>query len=175
MKKTLVAILVLALASLAALSAVDSFDVDTEVEGVSKMKITTCRYSSTIPEDLEGADSFGSLDVVAAGSQNFSAWLSTMSNNRTGYTVSMSATAMKNTNPNQAEAYINYTVSVDNKAITTNNTTSSPTSIDVITVTDLTELTVASSQIALTVDPTTFSAAIEGSYAGTVTFTFAAT
>jgi len=39
MKRTIVAILVLALTSLAALNAVDSFDVDTEVEGVKKMKI----------------------------------------------------------------------------------------------------------------------------------------
>lgn len=174
MKKIITAILVLALTSLAALSAFDSFDVDIEVESVNKMKITTYEYSSTVPEDLEGANSFGSLDVEAAGSQSFSAWLSTMSNNRTGYTVSMSATAMKNTNPDQADAYINYTVSVDDKQITTTNTSSSPTSIEVISVTELAELTVASSKIGLTVDPTTFSTAIEGSYSGTVTFTFAA-
>jgi hypothetical protein len=174
MKRIIFAILVLALTSLAALNAVDSFDVDTEVEGVNKMKITTYQYSSTIPEDLEGADSFGSLNVQSAGTQTVNAWLSTMSNNRAGYTVSMSATAMKSSITEQTDAYINYTVTVNGESIITNNTTSSPTSVVVISVTDLTQLSVESKQIGLTVDSATFNSAVAGSYSGTVTFTFSA-
>ena len=175
MKRIIFAILVLALTSLAALNAVDSFDVDTEVEGVNKMKITASEYTSTDPDAIETAPAFGSLNVQSAGpQQNVSAWLSTMSNNPAGYTVSMSATAMKSSITEQTDAYINYTVTVNGASITTNNTTSNPESVEVISKTKLTALTVVSRQITLSVDKTTFDSALEGSYAGTVTFTFAA-
>ncbi len=174
MKRTIVAILVLALTSLAALNAVDSFDVDTEVEGVKKMKITAAHYTSTDPDAIETAAAFGSLTVQSAEEQDFSAWLSIMSNNRAGYKVSMSATAMKGTTTEQANAYINYTVAVNGESIITNNTTSSPTSVVVISVTDLTQLSVESKPIGLTVDSATFNSAVAGSYSGTVTFTFSA-
>jgi len=88
--------------------------------------------------------------------------------------VSMSATAMKGTTTEQANAYINYTVAVNGESIITNNTTSSPTSVVVISVTDLTQLSVESKPIGLTVDSATFNSAVAGSYSGTVTFTFSA-
>ena len=174
MKRTIVAILVLALTSLAALNAVDSFDVDTEVEGVKKMKITAAHNTSTDPDAIETAAAFGSRTVQSAEEQDFSAWLSIMSNNRAGYTVSMSATAMKGTTTELANAYSNYTVTVNGASITTDNTTSSPEPVVVISVSDLSQLSVESNEISLSVDRATFNSAVAGSYSGTVTFTFSA-
>lgn len=180
MKKLISAILVLALASFAIFADTDFFEVETKVEGVNMMKITAEEYNSTTPtpEGFEGVDAFeGPLVINAAGDQqSFTAYLSTLSNNRTGYTVSMTATAMKSSITSQADAYINYTVTVQGGgSITTNNTTSSPTSVDVITVLSLTELAVQSRKISLTVDTTSYNSAVEGSYSGTVTFTYTAT
>jgi hypothetical protein len=178
MKKLISAILVLALASFAIFGDTDFFEVETKVEGVNMMKITAGQYNPTTPtpEGFEGVDAFeGPLVINAAGEQSFTAYLSTLSNNRTGYTVSMTATAMKSSITSQADAYINYTVTVNSKSITTNNTTSNPTSVDVITVTGLTALAKESHQIFLSVDPTTFNSAVEGSYSGTVTFTYTTT
>ena len=90
------------------------------------MKITAAHYTSTDPDAIETAAAFGSLTVQSAEEQDFSAWLSIMSNNRAGYTVSMSATAMKSSITEQADAYINYTVAVNGESITTANTTSNP-------------------------------------------------
>ena len=56
------------------------------------MKITADEYTSPDPDAIETADAFGSLTVQSAGDQKdfFKAWLSTMSNNPAGYTVSRS-------------------------------------------------------------------------------------
>jgi len=179
MKKLISAILVLALASFAIFADTDFFEVETKVEGVNMMKITAGQYNPTTPspDDFEDADPFaGSFGVTAPGAQtNLSAWLSTLSNERDGYTVSMTASAMKSSITGQADAYINYTVTVNSKSITTNNTTSNPTSVDVITVTGLTALAKESHQIFLSVDPITYNSAVEGSYSGTVTFTYTTT
>lgn len=75
----------------------------------------------------------------------------------------MSATAMKSTITGQADSYINYTVTVNTKSVTTNKGTA-VAPVDVITVNSLTGLAVQSHQIALTVDQTTFDTAVQGSY-----------
>jgi hypothetical protein len=97
-----------------------------------------------------------------------------MSNNRAGYKVTMTATAMKSTLQDQADAYINYTVTVNSKTITTTDATSNPASQDVITVASLAGLSSQSHAITLSVDQTSFEAAVQGSYTGTVTFTYTA-
>ena len=94
MKKLISAILVLALTSFAIFADTDFFEVETKVEGVNMMKITAGQYNPTTPtpEGFEGVDAFeGPLVINAAGDQSFTAYLSTLSNNRTGYTVSMTA------------------------------------------------------------------------------------
>lgn len=180
MKKLISAILVLALTSFAIFADTDFFEVETKVEGVNMMKITAGQYNPTTPtpEGFEGVGAFeGPLVINAAGNQSFTAYLSTLSNNRTGYTVSMTATAMKISITSQADAYINYTVKVNTspiKTLTTNGA-NSVDPVEVITVTSLTELAVQSHKISLTVDPTTFNSAVEGSYSGTVTFTYTTT
>jgi hypothetical protein len=180
MKKNIVAaLLILALAGFGVYAAdpsPSSFDVTTTVAGINLMKLTIAEFTLTTPTQFGSATAYtGPLEITTYGAQTFSAWLSTMSNSRSGYKVTMTATAMKSTIQDQADAYINYTVTVNTKSITTNNTTSTPTSIDVITVGTLSGLAKQSHQIALTVDQTSFEAAVEGSYSGTVTFTYTTT
>lgn len=175
MKKFFVtAILALALAGVALYAdpITSTFDVQATVQGINKMKITAAKFTGTAPGQFDSATAFtGPLGITAPGSQTFSAYLSAMSNNRKGYTVSMSATPMKSSITGLADAYINYTVTVNNKSITT--TGSQPASdVDVITVSSLTGLSVQSHKIALSVDSGTFNAAVQGQYSGTVTFTY---
>ena len=85
----------------------------------------------------------------------------------------MTATAMKST-VGSVDAYINYTVAANNKSITTNGATA-VAGVKVIEVTSLSGLGVESHLITLTVDATTFNAAVEGSYSGTVTFEYKTT
>lgn len=180
MKKNIIAaLLILVLASFGVYAAdpsPSSFDVTTTVAGINLMKLTTAEFTQTSPGQFASATAYtGPLTISTYGSQTFSAWLSTMSNSRSGYKVTMTATAMKSSVQDQADAYINYTVTVNTKSITTNNASSTPASVDVITVTSLTGLAKQSHQIALTVDQTSFEAALEGSYSGTVTFTYTTT
>lgn len=153
-----------------------SFDVTTTVSGINKMKITAAEFTGTAPGQFDLATAYeGPLAITTHGVQSFSAWLSTMSNNRAGYTVTMTATAMTSEIAEQADSYINYEVTVNSQSITTTNTSSNPASVAVITVASLTGLAKQSHQIALTVDQTSFDAAVEGEYSGTVTFTYTAT
>ena len=179
MKKNIIAVLlVIALSTVFIFAATNppatSFDVSTNVSGINKMKITAAAFPANgNPSSFDSAAAFaGPLGITASGPKTFSAFLSTMSNNRVGYKVTMGATAMSST-VSSATAYINYTVSVNNKSLTTNNgTTVAP--VEVITVASLTGLASQSHQIALSVDATSFDAAVEGSYTGTVTFTYTA-
>jgi len=133
-----------------------SFDVTTNVAGINRLKITTTAFSGN-PAQFDAADAF----------------LSTLSNNRQGYTVTMGATAMTSEVSGQATSYINYTVSANGSSVTTNGATAVP-AVTVIDQGPLTGLTAQSHQIALSVDQTSFDAAVQGSYTGTVTFTYTA-
>ena len=178
MKKNIIAVLlVIALSTAAAFAATNppasSFDVQTSVSGINKMKITAAAFSGTTPSSFDSATAYaGPLGVTASGAQTFSAYLSTMSNNRVGYKVTMGATAMSST-VSSATAYINYTVGVNSKSLTTAGATV-VTPVEVITVSSLTGLASQSHAISLSVDSVSFDAAVEGSYSGTVTFTYTA-
>jgi hypothetical protein len=183
MKRNIIAILlVLSLATVGVFAdppnpnpANTSFDIITSVQGINYMKITTAEFTSTAPGDFISATTYaGPLEVTTYGTQNFSAWLSTMSNNRSGYTVTMTANAMKSEIEDLSDAYIDFTVTVNTKAITTEGTTSSPASVAVITAGSMTGLSKQSHKIALSVDQETFEAAVEGDYTGTVTFNYVA-
>ena len=180
--------LVLFLAMTAALifagnPAPSKFDVETEIKGINLMKITEKRLpvelSST--EFLSAKPFIGPVTVGSDGQvEAFSAHLSTLSNNRKGYTVTMKATAMKST-IDDIDAYIDYRVycgdpagGTDTPHITTNGPTSDPEEIEVIFVKKLKRLECRSEPIAIFINSTTFDAAVEGHYRGTVTFTYKA-
>jgi len=99
--------------------------------------------------------------------------MSTISNSRSGYTVDMDATAMVSPG-SPAASYIDYTVTVNSISLTTDGAT--PVAGEtVLTVPSLTGITTQSKPITLSIDSTTFDAAVSGSYTGTVTFTYTAT
>ena len=177
MKKNIVAVLLVIALSTFAVYAVDdaSFQVETSVTGINKMKITDALFPANgTPSSFDSADVFvGPLEVETYGSQSFTAYLSTMSNNRGGYTVTMDATAMKSTETDEADAYINYTVTVNSVSLETNGA-ADLTPVTIIDEDSLAGRASQSHQIFLTVDQITFEAAVEGTYQGTVTFNYTA-
>lgn len=176
MKKFTTLLIILTLVTVG-IFAVDnaSFDITTTVAGINAMKITAAEFSGTTAAALSSATGVTTpYNVSASGAQSgFNGWLSTISNNRKGYKVTMSATAMTSAVTGQSTSYINYTVAAGGKSITTNGATAVP-AVTVVDKTSLTALTANSAKITLSVDSTTFNAAVEGSYTGTVTFTYTA-
>jgi hypothetical protein len=185
MKKNLVALLlVLAVVSVGVFAAPTnpdpaSFNVTTTVTGINLMKITKAQYnpSNPNPTNFGSAEAYGGTHSVSAGgTQVINAWISTLSNSRKGYKVTMGATAMKSSLEGASDTYINYTVKVDNnndKKITTNNATL-VTPVTVIQHDSLQGPTATSLQISLEVNEGEFNTAVEGVYTGTVTFTYSA-
>ncbi len=148
------------------------FDVTTNVAGINRLKITTAAFSGN-PSQFDAAAAFSSLTIESSGEQTFSAYLSTLSNNRQGYTVTMGATAMTSEVSGQANSYIDYTVSVNGTSLETDGSTA-VTEVTVIDQAPLAGLSSQSHQISLSVDQESFDAAVQGSYTGTVTFEYAA-
>jgi len=72
------------------------------------------------------------------------------------------------------DAYIDYTVTVNSVALTTTGSTA-VTGVEILNIASLAAIATESHAVALSVDATTFDAAVAGSYTGTVTFTYAAT
>lgn len=174
MKKTIIAIiLILSLSSTSVFAVTDNFTVTTVVAEIGLIKVTTAAIGASTMAAYNGLTDFGSLVVTAAGAQTFSAYMTTMSNKRTGYTVTFTATAMASTVSGQT-SYINYTVGCNTKSVTTNGV-ATITPVTVLTVSTLSAISSSSKAITLTVDPVTFETAASGSYEGNVTFTFTAT
>ena len=176
MKKTiLTTLLILATVtfSIFATPVTDNFTVTTNISEIGNIKIVS---SGTVPTDnaFTGLSEFTNLPISSSGDKGTVAYMATISNKRTGYTVTMGATAMASVVSGQTTSYINYTVGCNTKSITTNGATVIPV-VEVLSVTSLTAITGASNAITLSVDDTTFAAAVSGSYTGTVTFNFSAT
>ncbi|HKM06098.1 MAG TPA: hypothetical protein VJ869_03835 [Sphaerochaeta sp.] len=176
MKKILVTILLVLLFVTAPLFAVtDSFNVTTEVADVGKIKVTTATvgvapHTETAFDNLVA---FGDLSISSSGAQTFTAYMSTISNSRSGYEVMMEATSMIST-VSSVDSYIDYTVTVNGTDLTTTGSTAA-TGVKVLDVASLTGIAAESHAISLSIDSTTYAAAVAGSYLGTVTFTYTAT
>lgn len=174
MKKTTIAVLlVLLLASTSIFAVSDNFTVTTTIDEIGLMKITTAALSTHTVAAYNALTDFEELPISSSGAQTFAAYLTTLSNKRTGYTVTMGASAMKST-VGAVDSYIDYTVGVNSVDLTTGGATD-PTAVTVLTVASLGTLQAQSHAISLSVDATTFDSAVSGSYSGTVTFTFTAT
>ncbi len=188
MKKNLIAILIIALVSVGLFAATvpgpSSFDVTTTVLGINLMKITKAAFTGTTETAFTNAAAFqGPLGVTGYGAPaNFSAYISTLSNSRVGYKVTMTATAMKSTETvgqSSVDAFIHYTVTANNQSVDTSGKSGGPGAggkvvIDTLSA-GLTGVAPASHQITLSVDQASFEAAVEGTYTGTVTFTWTTT
>lgn len=174
MKKTIIATLaILIIASVSIFAVTDTFDVTTTITEIGHVKVSSAIIAGNTLSDFTASGNFTELVVEASGTQDFSAYLTTLSNKRTGYEVTMKATSMKSLAT--PTTYIDYTVGCGTGSITTTGATTSTTPIKIVDVNSLTQLTGASEEITLSVDATTYDKAVSGGYSGTVTFTFSAT
>ena len=174
MKKLATLLIILALATGGVFAYDSTLDLSTIVDQTQGMKITASQFTGTTLEALNSATEVTSYTVTAGGEYEVG-WISVISNNRTGYEVTMSATAMASTET--PVSYINYTISLGTAMITTNGAT--PVSLQppsyVFKVASLDSLTPNSRKITLIVSDDALNSAVEGQYTGTVTFSFTAT
>lgn len=174
MKKTLIAtLLILAIVATSVFAVTDSFTVTTRVAEIGLMKVTDAAITESSLKAYGDMKDFTELAISSSGDQEFTAFMTTLSNKRTGYTVDMKATAMAST-VGKDTSYIDYTVSIEDKAVTTKGA-AEVASVTVAEVKTLTAITGTSLPISLSIDEKTFDAAVSGDYLGTVTFTFSAT
>ncbi len=174
MKKIFITILlVLLFVATPMFAATDSFDVTTTVSVLGKIKVTEAVSSTATETAFDALVAYGDLAISSSGAQSFTAYMSTISNSRTGYSVTMGATSMESPG-SPAASYIDYTVTVNAVNLTTNGATA-VSAVNVLTVGPLAAISTQSEAISLSIDATTFAAAVSGSYTGTVTFTYAAT
>jgi hypothetical protein len=180
MKKNLIAILIIALVSVGLFAdpITSTFDVTTSVKSINELKLTEGALSSPYPTSLVGFDEFSDDVVIDSDgeTEDFTAYISVLSNHKAGFTVTMSASPMISTTAPTTNTYeIDYTVTVGTgqsaKSYTTNATASAVT---VFEETAIMALTGESKILSVEVDPDTFTAAIEDDYKGTVTFTYTA-
>lgn len=178
MKKTITILLILILAGTGLFAAVaDNFTVTTDVSPIDLMTVSTVEFTGTTKTLFEGLTAYTNFAVnnTNAGTRTGTGWLSTLSNNRKGYVVTMAATAMTST-VSSVDAYIDYIVEAGTAKLTTHGsgtTTAEATNV-VVTVPSLTALAPTSTEIFVTVNKDAFDAAVAGSYTGTVTFTYTA-
>lgn len=153
----------------------DSFNVTTEVVGVGKIKVTQEAVGDAPHTviDFDALAAFGDLSISSSGDQVFTAYMSTISNSRSGYEIVMDATSMIST-VSTVDSYIDYTVTVNGTPLTTTGATA-VTGVTVLDVSSLAGIAAESHAIAISIDAPTYAAAVAGFYSGTVTFTYTAT
>ena len=115
--------------------------------------------SVTIIGSGEGAN------MDSSGNVSIGAYISAISNNRGGYTITMSATPL--TSAGTPPATINYIVSVADASYDTKSNT---TAVEVITTGSLSALDVESLPISVQLYLSEYDSAVAGTYTGTVTF-----
>jgi len=159
-----------------------TFEVKTVVQGVNMMRISDAQYTQNppTPATFKTLNPVALHTVTAGGSQNSGnpiAWISTISNSRAGYKVNMTATAMKSTLEGASAAYINYTVTVGGKSITTENNDTHNNAVTVIDTKTggLAGLNAVSLGITMVVNEGQFASAVEGTYTGEVKFEWSTT
>lgn len=185
MRKNLIIMLLLTIALTLPITAAEppsaAFTVSASISAINDMKIT----NTQVNEETYGnsGNTFGgSVTIIGSGEGanmdgdgyiDFTAYISAISNNRGGYTITMSATPL--TSEGTPPATINYIVSVLNTATSTPTTVSYDTKIDssaveVITTGSLSALDVESLPISVQLYRSEYDSAVAGTYTGTVTF-----
>lgn len=175
MRRTYIAtllILILAWTPIFADPVGDCFTVETEISLIGYMKVSSSAIAGHTLTAYNNSGEFTTLPITTSGDQEFSAYMTTLCNCRTGFKVFMTATAMASGDEGPT-SYINYTVGCNGNSITTNG----PVIIEPVRIMNrstMNKLRGKSKRISLSVDAATFDAAVAGEYTGTVTFTFAA-
>lgn len=156
-----------------------NFSLVAEVEALDAIKIIAMPSEGLPPSSglidpkgvFDSLDSFTEFSVTGDEAYGIVAYLVTLSNNRGGYTVSMKASAMESDNATGTKSYINYTVEAGDASVTTSNNPSATAATNsVVTKSSLSEVTIDS--IAIEVTVLDYYKALSGSYAGTITFTY---
>ena len=174
MKNLITALLLVALVtSVSLFAATDaSLDPHATIEGINFMKLTESEFAPSVASRsaYDSATANATTETVDdAEDTGTIAWLSILSNNRTGFTVGISATPLKS--PNTANTYkIDYKISCGSAYVFTNGAPSAPS----ITVSTITGLSAFSYAVSADLDDAQFAAALEDTYTGTVTFTYTA-
>ncbi len=151
----------------------DCFAVEAEICLIGYMKVSSSAIAGHTLTAYNNSGEFTTLAITTSGDQDFSAYMTTLCNSRTGYEVYMTATAMAS-GEEGSTSYIDYTVGCNNVSITTNGAAIIEP-VRIVNRNHMNKLRGNSKRISLSVDPTTFDAAVAGEYTGTVTFTFTAT
>jgi hypothetical protein len=176
MKKTIAILLVLAISSVAifAANATGQFDVVTNVGGIHEIKLVT--VGTTVPTNKGAFDGLAADNsVFTVDDNNYDSvqtvrQLISMSNNRNGYYMTLSATAMEADLGSSEFAYINYDVTAGGASLTTNDAASVDAAANIYDSGALTGMNFYSTNVTVDVDAEEYENAVTGSYSGTITF-----
>jgi hypothetical protein len=180
MKKNIIAtLLVLAISmvgifAVVATGATGQFDVVTNVGGIHEIKLVT--VGTTVPTTKAGFDGLTADNSdFAVDDDNYNSaqtvrQLISMSNNRNGYYMTLSATAMETDLGSSESAYINYGVVAGGASLTTNDGTTVTSATNIYDSGTLSGITFYSTNVTVEVDAEEYENAVTGSYSGTITF-----
>ena len=178
MKKNIIALLSITLIAsfglfAATLPTPAQLNLSTTISGVNLMKLTTDQFNPGTPSIalFDSATANEATEVVSnAADTGTIAYLSILTNKRTGFTVTMTAEALDSATVGN-NFLINYVVT----AGTASYDTSDGTGTNTITVNSgITGLTAFSYPVSVDLNDAEYDAALEDTYSGTVTFTYTA-
>jgi uncharacterized protein YfaP (DUF2135 family) len=174
MKKNIVALLLVALVASVSLFAVADADLklSTTISGINYMKLTESQFNPSVASVSAYSQATANATtetVSSAAATGTIAWLSILTNKRTGFTVTLTAEPLtSNTEGNTYE--IDYKISCGTAYLFTNGAPSAPS----ITVSSITGLSAFSYAVSADLDDAQYAAALEDTYTGTVTFSYTA-
>ncbi|WP_320128307.1 hypothetical protein [uncultured Sphaerochaeta sp.] len=174
MKKNIIALIAIALIATAGLFATDSktLDLNTHISGINLMSLSSVQLttSTVTAYNTALASPVSTATLNSSAASGTLAYLNILSNKRTGFTVTVTATHLAGTNGNPYT--IDYSVtagsaSYDTSASTHTGNTLAPSA-------NLTGLTAFSYAVSADLNDSQYAAALEDTYTGTVTFTYTA-
>ncbi|AEV29189.1 hypothetical protein SpiGrapes_1377 [Sphaerochaeta pleomorpha str. Grapes] len=177
MKKPFIVLILIALVTTVSLfagsetTADASLTLSAEILGINMMKLTASPFTPETPSiDLfNGAADNENLEEISSAEEVADiAWLSILTNRRTGFSIYVSATPLVNADKNYE---IDYKISMNE----TFTYASKPTSLPFVEIKPgITGLSAFSYPISIDINDDQYAAALEGTYTGTVTFTYKA-
>jgi hypothetical protein len=150
-----------------------NLNLSTTISGINYMKLTEAEFNPTTPSTslYTQAEANATTETISSSAATGTiAWLSILTNKRTGFTVTLSATPLKSSTNSSNTYTIDYKVTCGTASVYTNGTAGTPT----ITVSSITGLSAFSYAVSADLDDAQYDAALEDTYTGTVTFTYTA-
>jgi hypothetical protein len=177
MKKSITAILIVAIIATASLFATTApspadLNLKTQISGINMMKLTKNIFSPSPASvsTFNSAEANETLEEVSSSTNTGTiAYLSILTNKRTGFTVTMSAAALTPATDGNTFS-IDYVVTASSATYDTAAETN--TSNTIVVNSGITGLSAFSYPVSVDLDDTDYDAALEDTYTGTVTFTY---